>query len=62
MSERRGYVPKEYEEEAEDPRIYEEDDEKPSCDKGNHKERSLGNDERTGGHKLHWKKVEKEDD
>lgn len=36
---------------------WEDDSEDISCDKGSHKERSLGNDDRAGGHQEHWKKV-----
>ncbi len=47
------------EEEAEDPRIYEEEDCVPSCDKGGHKERSKYHQP---NHNNHWKKVEEEED
>lgn len=39
---------------------WEDDSEDISCDKGSHKERSLGNDEREHGHKEHWKKEDGE--
>lgn len=29
---------------------------RPSCDKGGHRERSIANDPRSGGHREHWKK------
>lgn len=53
-----GYHPPE--EESEDPREYEKPDEKPSFDKSSHKDRSLGNDDRKGGHQKHWKDVKKD--
>lgn len=35
---------------------YKKRDTVPSCDKGDHKKRSIGNDDRPNGHRKHWKK------
>jgi hypothetical protein len=48
--------------ESENPRTYTKREEKVSSDKGNHKERSKGNDERKKGHNWFWKKKEKKKD
>jgi len=45
--------------ESENPREYTKREERVSADKGSHKERSKGNDERKKGHSEHWKKEEK---
>lgn len=48
--------------ESEDKRIYEKREETESCNKGSHKSRSIGNDERPTGHRGFWKKQEKKKD
>jgi len=37
------------------------DSDQPYCDKGDHAERSKGNDDRPNGHKWWWKKKEKKE-
>lgn len=56
MSERIRFIPPTTE--SEDPKIYKRRDEDISCNKGNHKERSKGNDQRKKGHNWFWKKKE----
>lgn len=57
MQERRKWQPPE--KDSENPREYTKREEKVSSDKGNHKERSKGNDERPNGHRKWWQKQEK---
>lgn len=57
MSERPKWQPPT--EESEEPRVYTEREETESCNKGSHKKRSEGNDERPTGHRWFWKKEEK---
>jgi len=45
--------------ESENPRVYTKREETVSANKGSHKERSKGNDERKKGHNGFWKKKEK---
>jgi hypothetical protein len=45
--------------ESEDPDLYKKKPGTPAHDKGSHKERSIGNDRRRGGHSKHWSKEEK---